>query len=234
MIKAIIFDFGGTIDSDGYHWSEKFWEVYQAFNIPVVKTDFNKAYVSAEKQILQYISPETTFQKTLYLQILFQLKYLSEHKLLPDNINVQATAQSLSAKCYNDVNENIKIVSGYLKKFKNKYLLGLVSNFYGNMNCVLDEFDLRKYFDSIVDSQIIKISKPNPLIFKAAIDQLKVLEEETVVVGDSYDRDIEPAKKLGCKTIWLDGKSWTRPEKTELADVIIHSFKELEDKLTSF
>ncbi|MBI3765652.1 MAG: hypothetical protein HY277_04010, partial [Ignavibacteriales bacterium] len=36
-MKAVLFDFGGTIDTDGVHWSEKFWEYYQQFGVGVEK-----------------------------------------------------------------------------------------------------------------------------------------------------------------------------------------------------
>ena len=37
MIKGIIFDYGGTIDSRGVHWSEVIWQGYEALQVPVSK-----------------------------------------------------------------------------------------------------------------------------------------------------------------------------------------------------
>ena len=34
-MKAILFDFGGTIDTDGVHWSEKYWDLYEQFSVGV-------------------------------------------------------------------------------------------------------------------------------------------------------------------------------------------------------
>ena len=44
-IKGIIFDYGGTIDTNGKHWAEVLWTRYKELNIPVSKEDFKKAYV---------------------------------------------------------------------------------------------------------------------------------------------------------------------------------------------
>ena len=39
-IKGIIFDYGGTIDSNGMHWAEVIWMAYQAEEVPVSKDIF--------------------------------------------------------------------------------------------------------------------------------------------------------------------------------------------------
>ena len=48
IIKGIIFDYGGTIDSRGAHWSEVIWDGYQSAKVAVDKTAFRDAYVYAE------------------------------------------------------------------------------------------------------------------------------------------------------------------------------------------
>ena len=47
-MKATLFDFGGTIDTDGVHWSEKYWELYKRFKIETSKTDFERSFVESE------------------------------------------------------------------------------------------------------------------------------------------------------------------------------------------
>ena len=42
-IKGIIFDYGGTIDSNGMHWAEVIWRAYQANRVPVEKEIFRNA-----------------------------------------------------------------------------------------------------------------------------------------------------------------------------------------------
>lgn len=50
-VKGIIFDYGGTIDSNGDHWSEVIWDGYQESRIPVNKEQFRNAYVYAERAL---------------------------------------------------------------------------------------------------------------------------------------------------------------------------------------
>ena len=69
----------------------------------------------------------------------------------------------------------------------------LVSNFYGNIHQVLNEFDLDGLFDSIIESAVVGVRKPDPAIFTLGVKALGMAAEDTVVVGDSYTKDIVPA-----------------------------------------
>ena len=89
----------------------------------------------------------------------------------------------------------------------------LVSNFYGNINTILDDFKL-KFFDSVIESAVVGIRKPDPRIFQLGVDALKMPAERTVVIGDSYSKDGEEDK--------ADASS---------ADVIINDLKNLMDLL---
>jgi len=47
--KGILFDYGGTIDSNGMHWAEVIWMAYEALKVPVSKAVFRDAYVHGRK-----------------------------------------------------------------------------------------------------------------------------------------------------------------------------------------
>lgn len=232
-IKALIFDFGGTLDTDGTHWSEVFREAYQRFVINVTKDSFNNAYVYAEDLMKNSVVKSDTFLTTLNKQISFQFEYLLKNKLMNES-NIEKMKNDLTEYCYSQVTETIPSVKSILKSLHQNYQLALVSNFYGNINTVLNELSIHQYFNSIVDSFDVNVRKPDPKIFQIAIDELGIMPYESVVIGDSYDRDIVPAKILGCKTIWLKGKSWTDAKDISSADKIISSISGLKNVINSF
>lgn len=224
-IKNIVFDFGGTLDTDGVHWSEKFWEVYQHFQIPVEKEDFRNAFVYSERNIADVIKPYFSLSKTYETQITYQLKYFENMQLLSEIYFL--IVENISRYCMKTVLDNIEITKLTLALLDSEYRLGLVSNYYGNVETVLKEIDLRKYFKVVIDSTLVGVRKPNKKIFQLALYRLEANAKETMVVGDSYENDIVPAKQLGCTTVWLKGKSWKEPSDTSSADIIIKSLKEL-------
>jgi putative hydrolase of the HAD superfamily len=229
MKKALLFDFGGTLDTDGIHWSEKFFEVYNHFHIPVTKDNFREAFIYSERTIVNIIKPDFGLRKTLNAQITYQLEYLQKKYFLPEVF--LSITNELTEYCYRSVIENAEITKEILNQLSTEYLLVLISNFYGNVETVLEELSLKKYFTSIFDSAIVGIRKPDPKIYEIALNELGVNPNDAVMIGDSYNNDIVPAKSIGCKTIWINNKGWNEQNGNNKADFIIRSFKELPEIL---
>lgn len=104
----------------------------------------------------------------------------------------------------------------------------LVSNFYGNISVVLQEFGLDGIFEEVIESAVVGIRKPDPQIFLLGVDALGMKPEEVTVVGDSLEKDIIPAKRAGCHTVWLKGEGWTNAQDGEnQADRVIMTLDEL-------
>jgi FMN phosphatase YigB (HAD superfamily) len=79
----------------------------------------------------------------------------------------------------------------------------------------------------IVDSAEVGVSKPDPEIFRIALTKLDLVPARAIFIGDSYERDIAPARQLGMKTIWLKGPRPRAPENAEPADFEISNLMEL-------
>ncbi len=220
-MKAILFDFGGTIDTNGVHWSEMFWDHYQRRHIRVAKADFERAFVNSEQTIAAQEDVATLdFRTLLRRQFLLQFAALG----LPV---AGGSAESMGDECYDEVAAIVARARTLMQAFSGAYRLGVVSNFYGNLAVVCREFSLDGLLGVMVDSAVEGVRKPDPAIFSIALGRLGVAGAETFVVGDSYERDIVPAKLLGCTTVWLKGRSWTTPKSTEAADYTITTMETL-------
>ena len=195
MIKGILIDFGGTIDSDGVHWFNAFRDAY-AMVADVSKELLWDAYVHTERTLGRnpIIKPTDTFCKTLQVKIALQTEYLQSQ-------GVTVTAQdSILDTCYNKVVKHISTVSKpALEKLHTKYPMVLVTNFYGNMHTVLAEFGLDHLFKDVIESSVVGVRKPDPQIFRLGVAALGLDPAETVMIGDSLEKDIVPAQSIGCK-----------------------------------
>lgn len=229
-IKGIIFDYGGTIDSNGMHWAEVIWMAYQAEEVPVNKETFRKAYVHGERTLGKnpIVQPHHTFLDMLRLKTDLQIEWLKAGDFLPEELGTPELKQRLADWCYAYARKSIDSARHILASLSQKYPLVLVSNFYGNVKAVLKDFHLDCYFQSIVESAVVGIRKPDPAIFRLGVNDLLLPAEEIVVIGDSYDKDIVPATSIGCKTIWLKSIGWNEYEGNETADLVISDFAELE------
>lgn len=230
-IKGIIFDYGGTIDSNGKHWAEVIWEAYEDNKIPVSKEQFREAYVYAERYLATHpvIQPDDNFGVLLRKKTDLQINFLREKGYLSDDEKNKEYSQLISAQCYNFAKQTVNAEKELLSALDEKFPMVLVSNFYGNVQAVLADFDLLKYFGEIIESAVVGVRKPDPAIFGLGVEKLALPSEEIVVIGDSYTKDIVPATKNGCKTIWLKGPGWEKDDEDATADVVITDFIALKD-----
>jgi putative hydrolase of the HAD superfamily len=118
-----------------------------------------------------------------------------------------------------------------LSQLAGRYRLGMVSNFYGNLATVCDELGLRPYLGVIADSTDVGWTKPDPHIFRHALDELGVTAAEAAFVGDSLARDMAGARGIGMSHIWLVGGSVTPSAPCCPGDPVIHSLDDLRELL---
>ena len=94
--------------------------------------------------------------------------------------------------------------------------LGIVSNSDGRVEQALSAAGLREYFDVVIDSSLFGVEKPDPAIFRAALEALDVAPEEALYVGDLYDVDVLGARAAGMDAVLLapGGVGQDRPCRT--------------------
>ena len=107
----------------------------------------------------------------------------------------------------------------------------LVSNFYGNVDSVLRDFDVRRYFKGVIESAVVGVRKPNPTLFRLGVDALEMPAERVLVIGDSLTKDILPAESLGCQTLWLKARGWTDKEDDTVRPDMISALSEVVGRL---
>jgi putative hydrolase of the HAD superfamily len=232
-IKGVIFDYGGTIDTNGIHWGEVIAEQYRLAGVEINRDLYRNAYVHGERSLAKapIITPEDTFHTLLRKKIAIQFEHLRE--LTQSQQFTPGLADRIADGCYNKVKGTLATSRAIVEQLSKQYPMVLVTNFYGNMPVVLKEFGLAGYFNSIVESSIVGIRKPDPALFALGVNALQLPAEEIVVIGDSYRKDIYPSLTLGCKTIWLKNICW---EEEPIADVhaptaIINDITQLPDTI---
>ena len=273
-IKGIIFDYGGTLDTRGDHWSEVLWQGYEHFGIGVAddeevepgvsihKQAFRDAYVYGERVLAvnPIVTPDFHFEDILREKLILELNFLAGKELLEtgkDDAEKQAKlgndsdasseslllslsdseihqiavdmAHYINAETLDLLQENKQVLE-HLKQAG--YPMVLVSNFYGNINQVLKDAEIDGYFKDVIESAVVGVRKPNPAIFALGVCALDLPASQVLVVGDTYGKDIIPAHKLGCHTLWIKGLQWEEKQVDEsIPDGIIRKLSEMEEFL---
>ncbi|MBE6307844.1 MAG: HAD family hydrolase [Bacteroidales bacterium] len=205
-IKGVIFDYGGTIDTNGIHWGEVIREEYRRAGVMIEKTLFREAYVYAERALAKapIINADDTFRTLLHKKMALQAEYLNGKSYPIDN----EKAGEIADGCYRRVLDTLATSRTIVEELSDRYPTVLVTNFYGNMPVVLKEFGLDSCFGHIIESAVVGLRKPDPALFAKGVEALGLEPFEVVVIGDSYRKDIHPARTLGCKAVWLKKRCW--------------------------
>lgn len=216
-MKGIIFDYGGTLDSHADHWSHIIYEGCQEAGLEIPVDIFRDAYVHAERALARerIVLPCDNFHVLMLKKARIELQWLAEHEYIsPDDIETYALR--IARHCYDAARACIDEARPVIEALAGSYPLVLVSNFYGNVDEVLRDFGIRRYFSGIIESAVVGVRKPDPRIFMLGVVALGLEPGEVLVVGDSLKKDILPARSIGCRTAWLKGRGWTHDE--DLAD----------------
>ena len=230
-MTAILFDYGATLDTFGQHWGMVIWHGYEHLSIPVTEAQYRDAYVYGERTLgsKDIIRPTDTFLTTLNVKIDLQFDFLRDSGAwLPGAEERKAKHDALVEYLYSGLQQNMSHTRQVLSQLRDKGIpMALVSNFYGNVETVLAEMQLRDFFCDVIESAQVGIRKPDPRLYALGVEALRrnvaseyLDEKDILVVGDSISKDIIPAKILGCKTAWFKGEGW----KKEAVDDTIPDF----------
>ena len=82
-----------------------------------------------------------------------------------------------------------------------RYQLGVIANQPAGTEQRLRNYGLDSFFSVCLSSTEMGIAKPDPEIFRIALEQAGCRPRDAVMVGDRIDNDIKPAKSLGMQTV---------------------------------
>ena len=184
MTKAFLFDMNGTmIDDMQYH--EKAW-------FTVLNEDLAAGMSMEEVKKHMYGKNEE-----LFVRVFGQGTYTNE----------QVAGYSLKKEKSYQQNylPHLSLIAGLNEFLANAsqqniaMAIGTAANNF-NVNYVLDNIPVKKYFSAIVTADDVADGKPNPIVFLKCADALKVAYEDCVVFEDS-PKGVEAALNAGMKAV---------------------------------
>lgn len=192
-VKAIIFDFWGTLVENGVEPSP----IRQAKFILWLKMPFQEFVEKFERVFMtkKYESLMQAFEAVC-----------NEFQISVKDYQIE--------KCVGMWNKNRLLAKPFeeaipvLEELKKKYKLVLLSNTDGfSVEPILEKFGMKKYFDEISLSYETGLLKTDVQSFDSILEKLNLKKEEVVMVGDSMESDILSAQKAGIRGILVDRRA---------------------------
>ena len=232
--KAIFFDFGGTLmcaESDNVAHSHMMKEVIQKYNLPTSPEDMVTKYNSflfTKEMTLRDTDPEEKSFTPLRESTKKAFKgVLEEYDIQPSKEDFQWFSKSF----FENHKKYIKLFPEtllILQELKNTDLhLGIISDIDNDFQeFQFKVFGISEMFDSITTSEEVQIYKPKEKIFQIALNKAGCQGEESIIVGDSYKKDIVGGKNMGMTTIWINKFSGDDAD-MDKADFVVKHLKEV-------
>ncbi len=151
------------------------------------------------------------------------LRYVSSREL--DSLYREVTDELRGT--YDEYNFLMPHAQPMLEQLATRFQLGIVANQVVECRDSLVRRGLLDYFDVVAISEELNLHKPDPAIFRWALDRAQCEPGEVVMIGDRHDNDVVPAASLGLHTIWvrwesLAVKGWTPNDPAARAFVASH------------
>jgi HAD superfamily hydrolase (TIGR01549 family) len=233
--KAIFFDFGGTLmcaESDNIAHLHMMKEVIQRYNLSAspedMVTKYNSFLFTKEMTLLDTDPEEKSFMPLRESTDRAFRGTLSQCNLEFSNEDLRwfkKTFLENHKKYLKLFPETLEIIRQI--RNNNSIHIGIISDIDTDfLKFQFDAFGISKLFDSITTSEEVQIYKPKEKIFQVALNKASCQGKESIIVGDSYKKDIVGGKNMGMTTIWINK---FQPDKidTEKADFTVTHLKEI-------
>ena len=198
-IKALYFDLDHTLWDFEANSARAFKDLFQQYDLRLDLKDFLKVYVPNNTIFWKRYREGEIDKETLRFQrlktVFDTLNYPTTHALIDELAD--AYIQTLPE--YNILFEGALEM---LSALKNKYALHMITNGFKDVQYFkMRNSGLLPFFETITDSSSVGVKKPNPKIFDHALHAGQVLPSQSVMIGDSFEADIEGALAVGMHAI---------------------------------
>lgn len=228
MIRALLFDMGGTLDGDGRHWLDRFVDLYAAAGVSFTRDRLRGAFDEAERRAA---IDDEMLRASLGEMVERHVAWQCAHLELDDSRLRARLVERFVEQVRGAARTNVGILSALKAR---GFTLGVVSNGCGNVDVLCGDLGYAAHLSVVVDSRRVGLFKPDPAIYVYAAGRLGLPPPSIMMVGDSFDRDVLPARSAGMKTAWLLGPSGSSGRECadpSAVDVYLQALAELPAKL---
>ena len=225
VLRAILFDYGGTLDG-GVHWLPRFAQLYRAAGITL---DFERLRAAFDYATSRAYADATIAGFGLEALVEYHVARQFEHLGLTHTAAAAIVSEFVRASRLGLEQSRIR-----LARVRPYVALGVISNFYGNVERILQDAQFGALLATVVDSAVVGVRKPDPAIFTLAVRRLGCEPGEALYVGDSIEKDMVGAHTAGLRTGWLVGPFERPCSRPECVDVRLRELADLEPLLAAW
>lgn len=198
-VTDIFFDLDHTLWDFEANSAATFDRILAAYHLPFSSSDFMQIYSPINHHYWKrYRNDEISTEQLRFLRLheTFEALDFSQEKKVIDELS-SAYIEQLST--FTQLFDGTIKLLNYLKA---KYRLHIITNGFEEVqHKKMHNSGIHDYFEIILTAEKAGIKKPHPKIFQTALNLAKVAPHNAMMIGDSYEADIQGALAQGMHAI---------------------------------
>jgi putative hydrolase of the HAD superfamily len=214
MTKAVFFDAGHTLLYAHPDLGTVYAEATAAFGVRLAPERYAEAFVPVFKETTKLYSATSAASDAQDVEMWRDITRRIYDRLPPlSGIPFDSWFEALYRRFgspevwrfYDDVESALRLLRSRGLK------IGVVSNWDTRLKTISEGLGLTPLVDFIVISAEVGVRKPDPGIFRMALDRAGVRAEDAIHVGDLLEEDVEGARRAGVRAVLIDRKKRITP-----------------------
>ena len=203
-IKHVFFDLDHTLWDFDKNSGLTFDKLFRLNHINVSLEDFLTVYEPINLKYWKLYRTEKVTKTALRYNRLREAFDTINVSVEDDMINHLSEGYIEHLSSFNHLFEGTFEILNYLK---DNYTLHIITNGFEEIQeKKMATSNIRTYFKTVTNSEMVGVKKPNPKIFNFALGLATANADESIMIGDSLEADIEGAHQIGMETIHFDYK----------------------------
>ncbi|GMN07599.1 YjjG family noncanonical pyrimidine nucleotidase [Croceitalea sp. MTPC5] len=216
IVTDIFFDLDHTLWDFEKNSALTFQEIFNTNQIDVPLSEFLEVYVPTNLAYWKLYREERVTKSELCYERL--RKTFDTINMLVSDEQIHLLSEAY-IKCLSSFNHVFPGTFEILDYLRDNYRLHIITNGFEEVQeKKMIQSNIRHYFDVIVNSEMAGVKKPNPKIFKMALNQARVSPDKALMIGDSLEADILGAKNVGIHVIHFNSHQEPKHEICEIID----------------
>jgi len=199
VVTDVFFDLDHTLWDFEKNSALTFQKIFKTHDVEIDLHDFLEIYVPLNLEFWKLYREERITKEDLRYQRLKNTFDSLNYHVHDQIINVLAEDYIKYLSSHNHLIPSTLEILGYLAP---KYNLHIITNGFEEIQeKKLKNANIIEYFDQIINSEMVGVKKPNPIIFEFALKKADVIAQKSMMVGDNIEADILGAQAVGFHTL---------------------------------
>jgi putative hydrolase of the HAD superfamily len=210
LVADVFFDLDHTLWDFEKNSALTFQKILSENSVRVELNDFLKVYIPINFEFWKLYREGKISKSELRFQRL-KITFDTLGYTIPNALILILSDQYIEhLSSYNHLFPYTTEILDYLRP---NYRLHIITNgFQEIQHKKLHSSKIHNYFDHVINSEMAGVKKPDPLIFRLALEKAKVLPQKSMMIGDSLEADILGAKAVGLHTLHFNANNEPKHE----------------------